>query len=287
VLSVDRGAREALPSSDCVQFSIGEQEGAVPFLLACEQAAVPGTKRAGKVSSVLFAVTVFVWPAGCAGLLAQRDSPVDEADYGPVRPPDTRVHDSSPTGRAAYEESGPLAEVAEAVFSGNDVRNTPTAKEGGVGAAKAAEPSTEYFERERVLVLALRDRALDAEASERGVTVTLPDAMFEFGSAELTSEARRKIQEVSEVLQREGRGRAIAVEGHTDSIGAELYNQGLSERRADRVAAALIDAGASDSLVSEVGYGSSRPIAPNVNSDGSDSPEGRARNRRVEIVILN
>jgi outer membrane protein OmpA-like peptidoglycan-associated protein len=153
------------------------------------------------------------------------------------------------------------------------------------------EPLTEAEQRQLAsnlaLAGALQDRDLDAFASRDGVVVTLPDVMFEFGSADLTDQARREIRDVADVLLGEGRGRRVEVGGHTDAIGAELYNVGLSERRAKAVARALISEGVSEALVTYKGYGSAHPIAPNSNPDGSDNPAGRALNRRVEIVIFN
>ncbi|MEE8310675.1 MAG: OmpA family protein [Candidatus Binatia bacterium] len=141
--------------------------------------------------------------------------------------------------------------------------------------------------RDRELIDDLRSRDIEARASARGVVVTLPDVLFEFGSDQMKGEALRRIIDIAEVVNFRARGRRIAVEGHTDSIGAALYNQGLSERRARAVADALIEANIARSLVSTRGYGSMFPIEPNTNDDGSDNPAGRARNRRVEIVILD
>jgi len=70
----------------------------------------------------------------------------------------------------------------------------------------------------------------------------------------------------------------VLLEGHTDSIGAEAYNQGLSERRAKAVMQYLIKGGVDSARLSTVGYGESRPIAPN------NTKEGRAKNRRVELT---
>jgi len=234
------------------------------------------------------AVAVFVplvWMAACAPLQTAPSPVENPADYGPVRPMDERpaAVDSEPAGGG--DQTGALSVLASTVLGRGEDATTAPSVETATGARDQASPKD--FERERPLVTALRERDLDAHASDRGVVVILPDVMFEFGSADLTPEALRKIQDVSEVLEREGRGRAVAVEGHTDSIGAELFNQGLSERRAARVARALEGAGVSKALVSEKGFGSAFPIAPNTNPDGSDNAVGRARNRRVEIVILD
>src|SRR2546421_430108 len=80
-----------------------------------------------------------------------------------------------------------------------------------------------------------------------------------------------------------GRARQVSIEGHTDSKGSEEYNQRLSERRAEAVASALDREGVSQSRTHARGFGKKYPIAPNQNSDGSDNPPGRAKNRRVEV----
>ena len=75
--------------------------------------------------------------------------------------------------------------------------------------------------------------------------------------------------------------RNVLIEGHTDSIGTETYNLGLSQRRADAVKTALIVRGINPDRLTSTGYGESRPIASNA------TDAGRQENRRVEIVILN
>ncbi len=79
----------------------------------------------------------------------------------------------------------------------------------------------------------------------------------------------------------------IIIEGHTDSIGTEEYNLRLSQKRANAVKEWFINkAGLKDLIYETIGYGESKPVAPNQNPDGSDNPEGRAKNRRVEIRII-
>ena len=80
----------------------------------------------------------------------------------------------------------------------------------------------------------------------------------------------------------------VELEGHTDGKGTEQYNQKLSERRAEAVRQYLINQGVVDKArISARCYGKSRPIAPNKTKDGKDNPEGRAENRRVEILIIS
>ena len=83
-------------------------------------------------------------------------------------------------------------------------------------------------------------------------------------------------------------GAKVELAGYTDGIGTEQYNQKLSERRAEAVKQYLINVGAVDkATITAKGYGKSSPIAPNKKENGKDNTEGRAENRRVEILIIN
>lgn len=149
------------------------------------------------------------------------------------------------------------------------------------------EQQRQELARNRVLLEELKRRNLDAYETERGVVVNLPDVLFAFGKASLTSDARVKIREIADVLTHQARDREIAVEGHTDAIGSEAYNQQLSEHRAEAVAIGLESAGVSNQRIITKGFGERYPATPNRNPDGTDNPAGRAKNRRVEVVIKN
>jgi outer membrane protein OmpA-like peptidoglycan-associated protein len=83
-----------------------------------------------------------------------------------------------------------------------------------------------------------------------------------------------------------GSGRhPMQVDGHTDSIGSDAYNQSLSERRAASVKAWLVAHDGVPAATPIRGFGKTRPVAPNSKPDGSDAPDGRQKNRRVEVVI--
>jgi outer membrane protein OmpA-like peptidoglycan-associated protein len=83
-------------------------------------------------------------------------------------------------------------------------------------------------------------------------------------------------------------GAKVELEGHTDCKGTEEYNQKLSERRAEATRQYLIKEGAVDKeMISATGYGELRPVAPNKTKEGKDNPEGRAENRRVEVLIIS
>ncbi|MBJ7576254.1 OmpA family protein [Luteimonas sp. MC1828] len=119
------------------------------------------------------------------------------------------------------------------------------------------------------------------------VSIDLKGVNFDFDKATLRPDAVSILNEAIEILKRYPQLK-VEVAGHTDSKGTDAYNQSLSERRATTVYDYLtsngIDAGR---LVGPNGYGESRPIAPNTNDDGSDNPEGRARNRRTELNVQN
>jgi outer membrane protein OmpA-like peptidoglycan-associated protein len=142
--------------------------------------------------------------------------------------------------------------------------------------------------RNRELIEELKRRNLDVKETSRGVVVNLPDVLFEFNRANLTSDARAKARDIADILNRPAVARRqVSIEGHTDSIGSDEYNQRLSQKRADAVASAIGGNGVSDSRLNTKGFGKKYPIAPNKNSDGSDNPSGRAKNRRVEVIIEN
>lgn len=149
------------------------------------------------------------------------------------------------------------------------------------------EAQQQQIARNQELIDELKRRNLDARETERGVVVNLPDILFEFGRADLTRDARDKVRDIADIVNNRAAGRRLSVEGHTDAIGSVEYNQQLSEQRAYAVASALEDNGVNADRLREKGFGKSSPVAPNRNPDGSDNAEGRARNRRVEVVILN
>ncbi|MDR7194055.1 OmpA family protein [Luteimonas terrae] len=126
-----------------------------------------------------------------------------------------------------------------------------------------------------------------APAPPAPITIDLNGVNFDFDRATLRPDAVAILNEAVEILQRYPELR-VEVAGHTDSVGTDAYNQRLSERRAKAVYDHLASNGImADRLVGPTGYGESRPIAPNTNADGSDNPEGRARNRRTELNVQN
>jgi outer membrane protein OmpA-like peptidoglycan-associated protein len=119
---------------------------------------------------------------------------------------------------------------------------------------------------------------LKATPTDRGLVLTLGDVLFDTGKAELNSGATRKLDQLAQFLS-EHKDRRVQIDGFTDSVGTDSYNQELSERRANSVKNALLTRGIDSSRISTEGYGKAFPVANNTDSGG------RQLNRRVEVVI--
>jgi outer membrane protein OmpA-like peptidoglycan-associated protein len=118
----------------------------------------------------------------------------------------------------------------------------------------------------------------------REVKIYLPaDVLFDFDRADLRAEAGPVLERVASVLRTDPTASAT-IEGHTDGKGNDQYNQALSERRAQSVRLWLGGHGVTSSMAAR-GLGKTRPVAPNTLPNGADNPEGRQKNRRVEITF--
>lgn len=118
------------------------------------------------------------------------------------------------------------------------------------------------------------------------IEVTLPsDILFDFDKADLRPMAQQALQELAQLVREKSRG-PVTIQGHTDSMGGEAYNQRLSERRAAAVKSWLESKGSLPTVrFATTGFGAKNPVAPNRKADGSDDPLGRQLNRRVTIII--
>jgi outer membrane protein OmpA-like peptidoglycan-associated protein len=134
------------------------------------------------------------------------------------------------------------------------------------------------------LAAALSD--LGATTTETEIRIAMSaDVLFDFDKADLKKEATRSLERVVTVLKSYPRSE-VTIEGHTDAKGLEPYNQKLSERRATSVRQWLVVKGGLGTMhFITSGYGAKKPVAPNLKPDRSDNPEGRQKNRRVEIVV--
>jgi outer membrane protein OmpA-like peptidoglycan-associated protein len=228
--------------------------------------------------AVALAVTLaLLVPASGCTLFGGADSRRDDAPKtaAPTAPP-----------RPADEELvGPP--VPEGLGRGQEIVGPPAPPEatGTRPPAPAPPPKLGAADPGKAVLASLERHGIAAHASSRGVVIVLPETVFDYGTADLPRESRKRLRELARTIVEQAAGTRVSVEGHTDSIGAELYNKGLSERRAKAVAAELAAGGVAQRLITAAGYGSERPIAPNARADGSDDAQGRARNRRVEVVV--
>jgi outer membrane protein OmpA-like peptidoglycan-associated protein len=149
-------------------------------------------------------------------------------------------------------------------------------------AAEEADRLRQQAEKEkadlRAQLLAQLNAVLSTRDTARGLIANMSDVLFKTGSFELLPGARERLAKVSGIVLAHP-GLHLEVEGHTDSVGSDEYNQQLSEHRADAVRSYLVQQGIPDSAIVARGLGKSNPVASN------DTPEGRQQNRRVEMVI--
>jgi len=130
----------------------------------------------------------------------------------------------------------------------------------------------------RAQLLSQLNSILQTRDSARGLIVNMSDVLFDTGSSTLKPGAREKLAKISGIVLAHP-GLTLQIEGHTDSVGGDDFNQQLSERRADSVRDFLAEQGVAGSAMSARGFGKSQPVASN------DTAEGRQRNRRVELVV--
>jgi outer membrane protein OmpA-like peptidoglycan-associated protein len=147
--------------------------------------------------------------------------------------------------------------------------------------AEAEQERAARAEAEKRIQQALADLGKLASMREeaRGTVITLTGSvLFRFNSADLLPTAMTRLTEVADALKSEP-DRTITIEGHTDNVGSVDVNLDLSRRRAERVRDYLVGRGIDPARVTAVGKGEANPIATNA------TPEGRANNRRVEIIL--
>jgi outer membrane protein OmpA-like peptidoglycan-associated protein len=169
---------------------------------------------------------------------------------------------------------GELSTTRQALASQTQALNSQTkALQSETEARMRAEAST----KDALDKLALA--SVPVKQEPRGLVITLPGAvLFASGQYTLLASAQDKLNQVANVLKDQS-DHKITVEGYTDSRGSDAMNQELSRNRADSVRQYLVDRGVSGDHIDASGLGSTHPLADN------SSPEGRANNRRVEIVV--
>jgi len=142
----------------------------------------------------------------------------------------------------------------------------------------AAEQSEREKQELRNKLVVQLNSILQTKDSARGLIVNMSDVLFDTAQYSLKPGAREKLSKISGIVLAYP-SLLLAVEGHTDGVGADDYNQSLSENRATSVRNFLIGQGIASASVSSHGFGESQPVASN------DSAAGRQQNRRVEMVV--
>lgn len=169
------------------------------------------------------------------------------------------------------------ARTAEANAANKKVaslQETANSQEAELAAADAFAAEDQATINQQAMQLEL----LNAKQTKRGMVVTLGDVLFGSNQSELKSGGSRNVKKLADFLK-EYPKRRVMIEGYTDSTGSSAHNQALSERRANAVRSALIDAGVNTDQISTRGYGAQFPVAEN------DTASSRQLNRRVEIIF--
>ncbi len=201
--------------------------------------------------------------AAAARLAAERDTEVAAA-----------ARDAAERDRAAANAALVAAETART--------QAESAQRAAEAQTQQAESAAAQSERDKVVLRGqLRDQlnlVLETRESARGLIVNLSDVLFDSASSNLKAGAREKLARVSGILVTHP-GLRMEIEGHTDSVGTDDYNQGLSSRRAESVRVYLVDQRIPTASVGASGLGEGHPVATN------DTAAGRQQNRRVEMIV--
>jgi outer membrane protein OmpA-like peptidoglycan-associated protein len=191
-------------------------------------------------------------------------------------------------GQAIAEEAQAKAEFAK-VQSDSEraaalalASNSAASAEKARGQADAANNRAQKAESEKSVLRAQLYQQLNAvlqtQDTARGLIVNMSGALFQTGSSQLQPPVREKLAKIAGIVSSHP-GLKLDVEGHTDSVGNDDYNQRLSEKRAQAARDYLVSQGVSANSITSRGLGKNTPI------DSNDTPQGRQKNRRVEMIV--
>ncbi len=213
---------------------------------------------------------------------AQREKSAAEASYKDLSQQQlASAKNALQSGQQQIERERQARAQAESARSQaeNERLRAESARTEAEKARKEAEDARREAERVANAALASLKEIAAVKEEKRGVVITLSGAvLFASGKSELLPIAKEKLDQVAKTLKDQG-SPPLRIEGHTDSTGSAEENRRLSLARADSVKAHLITTGLSADKIATVGHGPDRPVADNK------SPEGRANNRRVEIIV--
>jgi outer membrane protein OmpA-like peptidoglycan-associated protein len=200
---------------------------------------------------------------------------------------ETRLAEDQRAALSAQRESARLeARTREADVAKGQVATAraesaeqKSAAEQARGEAEAAHVAATSSE-QQAAELQRQIEVLRAKVTDRGLVLTLVDVLFTSGRADLKTGASGNLNKLVAFLNKYP-DRIVTIEGYTDSVGTDEYNQALSQRRADSVRSYLVGQGIGAERLTAVGKGESEPVA------GNDSATGRQQNRRVAVIIEN
>jgi outer membrane protein OmpA-like peptidoglycan-associated protein len=182
--------------------------------------------------------------------------------------------DRNRAAAAAADQQAQQARSAQATAEADSDRNRAAAASSDVQAAQAIHEREEL----RAKLLAQFNLILETRDTARGLVVNMSDVLFDSGQFTLRPQAREKLAKISGIVLAYPT-LLLAVEGNTDSVGTEEFNQTLSEKRAETVRSYLTKEGVPEASTTAAGFGKTRPIASN------DTADGRQQNRRVELIV--
>jgi outer membrane protein OmpA-like peptidoglycan-associated protein len=192
-----------------------------------------------------------------------------------------RERAAAEAARLAAEQAKAAAEAAAARLA-DEKAAAEAARQAALEESQRMRRLAEDAERAqaelRARLQAQLNSVLETRESARGLIVSMPDVLFDFDRFTLRPGAREKLAKVAGIVLAYPDLR-LEIEGHTDSLGTDEYNQRLSERRADAVHRYLVEQGIAVSAIVHRGFGEARPLVSN------DTAEGRQQNRRVELIV--
>jgi outer membrane protein OmpA-like peptidoglycan-associated protein len=180
--------------------------------------------------------------------------------------------------RARAEAERAAAEAQALATKERAAREQAAADQARIAAEQAAQRAEQEKTELRAKLVQQLNLILETHDSARGLVVNISDVLFDTGQYNLKPAAREKLARVSGIVLAHP-GLRLAVEGHTDSVGSDDFNQQLSEKRAASVRDYLVQQGISINAVSARGFGKTMPVAPN------ETAAGRQLNRRVEMIV--
>jgi outer membrane protein OmpA-like peptidoglycan-associated protein len=214
------------------------------------------------------------------------NSQAANANAGRVRAEDAQAKAERAQGRSDAERVSALAlatsATASSVDAQADAKSARAAAERSKGQADVANSRAQKAEGEksvlRAQLLGQLNAVLQTRDTVRGLIVNMSDALFATGSSELRPQVREKLAKIAGIVSSHP-GLRLNLEGHTDSLGSEAYNQKLSGQRAQTARDYLVSQGVPAASIESQGFGKANPIESN------DTAQGRQKNRRVEMIV--